>query len=197
MTLGAKLAFFPSIDPVTRTFMKGLTIRFPIPRNDDSHRSLQCFAHLPLTLLLVHMSVPSERQVSLHTDSWQHHNPELHVQEEPSHVTFEFSKHHCRPPRWGTSMNLHVLHHQIFSRTEDFFLHRWREEISSFGFRQVVLQNKSTHELKIILCIRHTVVSTLIRGPVFASMSPSRWTFEETFLFSSRDGLPCGASEKL
>ena len=40
----------------------------------------------------------SEQQVSLHTDFWQHHNPELHIQEEPSYVTFEFSNHHGRLP---------------------------------------------------------------------------------------------------
>ena len=63
--------------------------------------------------LLVHMSVPSEQQVSLHTDSWQHHNPEPRIQEEPSYVTFDFSNHRCRLPQSGSSMNLHVLYHQI------------------------------------------------------------------------------------
>ena len=74
---------------------------------------------------LLHMSVPSEQQVSLHTDSWQHHNPKPHIQEEPSYVTFESSNHRCRPPQWGSSMNF-VPCHQIFLL------------ISSFGFWQVV-----------------------------------------------------------
>ena len=59
--------------------------------------------------LLVHMSVPSERQVSLHTLSWQHRNPKPHIQEEPSYVAFEFSNHHCRLPQQGSSMKLHVV----------------------------------------------------------------------------------------
>ena len=90
--------------------------------SDNSHRLPQCRARLQLVYPLVHMSVPSERQVPLHTDSWEHHNPEPRIQGEPSYVMFEFSNHHCRPPQSGSSKNL-VPYHQIFlSWTDDFFL---------------------------------------------------------------------------
>ena len=110
-TLGAKLISFPSIDPGTRSFMNELTI---FVGNDNSHRLPQCRARLQPVYPLVHMSVPSEQQVSLHTDSWQHHNPEPRIQEEPSYVTFECSNHRCRPPQSGSSMKLLVPCHQVF-----------------------------------------------------------------------------------
>ena len=43
----------------------------------------------------------------------QHQNPQPRIQEEPSYMTFDFSNHLCKLPQSGSSMNLHVLYHQI------------------------------------------------------------------------------------